>query len=101
LQGPQDYRIDILPQDIKQQFKQQFEDHIAWLEPQDTLHRAVGGFQGAIAFMMANDNSHLLTDFWQSVNDLDWSRNESLVSVVPELKAIEHLRPKETRLPIR
>lgn len=97
LQGPQDYRIDILPQDIKLEFRQEFEQHIEWLRPQDPLQRAVGGFEGAIAFMMATDNSHLLTDFWRSVNDLDWSRSESLVSVVPELHRLEHLRPPETR----
>jgi organic radical activating enzyme len=97
LQGPQDYRIDILPPEIKLEFKQEFEQHIEWLRPQDPLQRAVGGFEGAIAFMMAADNSHLLTDFWRSVNDLDWSRSESLVSVVPELQRLEHLRPPETR----
>jgi hypothetical protein len=95
LQGPQDYRIDMLPMDIKLRFKKEFEEHIEWLRPQDTIQRAVGGFQGAIQFMMAIDNSHLLRDFWETVNDLDWSRNESLVSVVPELKEIEHHRPPQ------
>ena len=99
LQGPQDYRIDMLPADIKQQFKQDFEAHIAWLEPIDSIQRAVGGFRGAIEFMMATDNSHLLPDFWRSVNDLDWARNESLISVVPELEAIVQYRPQETRIP--
>jgi hypothetical protein len=100
LQGPQDYRIDMLPADIKQQFKEDFEQHIAWLEPRDGIQRAVGGFRGAIEFMMATDNSHLLPDFWRTVNDLDWSRNESLLSVVPELEAILQYRPEETRAPV-
>jgi radical SAM protein with 4Fe4S-binding SPASM domain len=100
LQGPQDYRIDMLPPEIKQQFKQDFEDHIAWLEPIDTIQRAVGGFKGAIEFMMATDNSHLLPDFWRTVNDLDWSRNESLVAVVPELTAIAEYRPADSRIPV-
>jgi hypothetical protein len=100
LQGPQDYRIDMLPADLKQQFKQDFEAHIAWLEPQDNIQRAVGGFKGAVEFMMATDNSHLLVDFWRTVNDLDWSRNESLLSVVPELEQIINYRPAETRLPL-
>ena len=101
LQGPQDYRIDMLPATIKQQFKEDFEAHIQWLEPQDQIQRAVGGFKGAIQFMMATDNSHLLPDFWRSVNDLDWSRGESLLSVVPELQAIIEYRPKEKRIPIK
>jgi len=94
LQGPKDYRIDMLPMDIKLRFKQQFEEHIEYLRPIDTIQRAVGGFEGAIAFMMATDNSHLLGEFWKTVSDLDWSRNESLLSVVPELEAIIQYRPE-------
>jgi len=101
LQGPQDYRIDMLPMHIKLQFKQQFEDHITWLKPRDSIQRATGGFEGAIEFMMAIDNTHLLPDFWRSVNDLDWSRSESLVSVVPELESIIQYRPKDKRVPIK
>jgi len=101
LQGPQEYRIDVLPADIKQQFKQDFEEHIRWLEPRDGIQRATGGFRGAIEFMMATDNSHLITNFWETVNDLDWSRSESLVSVVPELEAIIQHRPKDKRIAIK
>jgi radical SAM protein with 4Fe4S-binding SPASM domain len=99
LQGPQDYRIDMLPPEIKQQFKKDFEDHIAWLDPIDSIQRAVGGFKGAIEFMMATDNQHLLPDFWRTVDDLDWCRNEQLMEVVPELKAIEQYRPVSIRVP--
>jgi radical SAM protein with 4Fe4S-binding SPASM domain len=97
LQGPQDYRIDMLPLDIKLRFKQQFEEHIEWLKDRDPIQRAVGGFRGAVQFMMATDNSHLLKDFWDSVNDLDWSRDESLLAVVPELQEIVSYRTPETR----
>jgi sulfatase maturation enzyme AslB (radical SAM superfamily) len=100
LQGPKEYRIDLLPLDLKEKFRLEFEQHIRWLEPIDGIQRAVGGFRGAIEFMMATDNSHLLPSFWETVNDLDWSRSENLVDVVPELKAIEQYRPEETRLPI-
>ena len=88
LQSPQNYRIDILPMDLKLKFKEDFENHINWLEPIDVIQRAVGGFKAAIEFMMANNNSHLLGEFWKTVGDLDWSRNESLMSVVPELESI-------------
>jgi hypothetical protein len=98
LQGPQEYRIDMLPADLKAKFKQEFEQHIEWLQDKDPIHRAIGGFEGAIKFMMATDNSHLLPDFWESVNDLDWSRKESLLAVVPELEAIVSYRPKNKRI---
>ena len=101
LQGPQGYRIDMLPMAIKLQFKKDFEDHIQWLEPIDTIQRAVGGFKGAIEFMMATDNSHLLVDFWETVNNLDWSRSESLLSAVPELECIIQYRPKDKRIPLK
>jgi MoaA/NifB/PqqE/SkfB family radical SAM enzyme len=99
LQGPRGYRIDILPPAIKQRFQQEFEEHIEWMRPRDTIERAVGGFQGAIQFMMATDNSEFLPEFWRTVNDLDWSRNESLLSVVPELAEIIEYRPESTRKP--
>jgi hypothetical protein len=88
LQGPEAYRIDVLPQDLKLEFKAEFEEHIRWLEPIDTIQRAVGGFNGAIEFMMATDNSRLLDKFWSLTTDLDAVRNESLLEVVPELKQI-------------
>jgi hypothetical protein len=82
----------MLPLEIKEKFKQEFEEHIRWLEPIDSIQRAVGGFKGAIEFMMATDNSHLLPRFWEQMTDLDWSRKESLISVVPELAEIaKHL----------
>jgi sulfatase maturation enzyme AslB (radical SAM superfamily) len=101
LQGPKEYRIDVLPADLKEKFRLEFEEHIKWLEPIDGIQRAVGGFKGAIEFMMATDNSHLLSSFWETVNDLDWSRSENLVSVVPELKAIEQHRPKDNRIKLK
>ena len=90
----------MLPADIKQQFKTQFEQHIEWLRPIDTIQRAIGGFESAIQFMMATDNSHLLGDFWETVSDLDWSRNESLLSVVPELESIVQYRKPLSQTPV-
>ena len=87
----------MLPADIKLKFKAEFEEHIKWLEPLDTITRAVGGFQGAIEFMMATDNSHLLPKFWSLVEDLDGVRNESLQAVVPELEQIAEY--KQSTLP--
>lgn len=96
LQGPKAYRIDMLPPDIKMAFKQQFEEHIEWLRPQDPINRAVGGYEAAIQFMMAQDNQHLLPEFWETVMDMDWCRDESLLSVVPELEQIIKYKPDAT-----
>jgi hypothetical protein len=96
LQGPKAYRIDMLPPDIKMAFKQEFEDHIEWLRPQDPINRAVGGYEAAIQFMMAQDNQHLLPEFWETVMDMDWCRDESLLSVVPEVEQIIKYKPDAT-----
>ena len=101
LRGPQHYCIDLLPLDIKQQFKTQFEEHIVWLENQSNTDYAVNGFRAAIDCMMATDNSHMLKDFWKTVDDLDWSRSESLLSVVPELQSIVQHRIPITRIAIK
>jgi hypothetical protein len=48
--------------------------------------------------MMSTDNSRLLPDFWETVSDLDWSRNERLIHVVPELAQILKYKPAHTRV---
>jgi organic radical activating enzyme len=88
LQGPEEYRIDILPLAAKEKIRQDFEKHIEWLRGKDTIQRATGGFEGAIRFMMANDNSHKLPDFWETVDELDRVRDEKLIDVVPELSEL-------------
>ena len=98
LQNPAEYRIDILPADIKEEFKQKFEEHIEWLRPLDQVHRATGGFEAAIKFMTSTNNSNLLETFWESASDLDWSRDERIISVVPELARLLTYKPKHTRV---
>lgn len=98
LQSPQEYRIDILPLEIKKQFETEFLQHIEWLKPQDQLQRATGGFEAAIKFMMAQDKSELLPEFWETASDLDWSRNERIINAVPELARILQYKPAHTRV---
>jgi radical SAM protein with 4Fe4S-binding SPASM domain len=98
LQSPKEYRIDILPLEIKKEFKDQFLQHIEWLKPQDNLQRATGGFEAAIKFMMAQDKSDLLPEFWETASDLDWSRNERIINSVPELARILQYKPAHTRV---
>jgi sulfatase maturation enzyme AslB (radical SAM superfamily) len=89
LQDPEYYRIDIAPAEFKERLKRRFQDHIEWLRPQDPLNRATVGFESAINFMMATDNSHLLPKFWEKTSQLDTIRNESMLAVIPELEALQ------------
>lgn len=98
LQSPPEYRIDILPQDIKQRFVEEFEQHLEWLRPLDNLQRATGGFEAAIKFMTAQDRSELLKDFWETASDLDWARNERIIEAIPELAEILAHKPNHTRV---
>jgi hypothetical protein len=63
----------------------------------DHLNRATGGFEAAIQFMMAQDRTDMLAQFWKITTDLNWSRNEDLLTVVPELKQLSKYKPEGLR----
>lgn len=88
LQDPAYYRIDIAPTAYKQELETKFQEHLEWLRPLDRLQRATVGFESAIKFMNATDNSALLEKFWAKTNQLDSIRNEQLLDSIPELKAL-------------
>jgi len=90
LQGPDRDRIDVLPQMYKQQVLEKVTEHIDWLRPQDHLQRATSGYEGMLKFMMANDNSHLLGEFFR-VNDIhDDYRQERFEDTFLEYKDLRN-----------
>jgi organic radical activating enzyme len=89
LQDPAHYRIDIAPAEYKEQLLTKFTDHINWLNHQDPLQRATVGFESAVKFMMATDNTHLLDTFWRKTYELDDIRKENILTVIPELAALK------------
>jgi hypothetical protein len=89
LQDPLHYRIDIAPAEYKAQLLAKFTDHINWLRDQDPLQRATQGFESAIKFMMATDNTHLIDTFWRKTHELDDIRREDMLAVIPELAALK------------
>ena len=89
LQDPSYYRIDIATAEYKQQIQHKLEQHIEWLRPQDQLSRATVGFESAINFMLQTDNTHLLDTFWRKTYELDSIRNENVINVIPELRALK------------
>jgi hypothetical protein len=88
LQGPEYYRIDIAPAEYKQELSTIYFNHIMWLRDQDPLGRATQGFESAVKFMMATDNTHLIDTFWRKTHELDEIRRENILSVIPELEAL-------------
>jgi len=89
LQDPSHYRIDIAPSEYKAALTKRYRDHIEWLADRDPLNRATQGFESAIQFMNATDNSHLIPKFWEKTDQLDSLRNERCLDIIPELKALK------------
>ena len=85
LQDGVQYRIDIAPAAYKEKLKAKYQDHLEWLRPLDPLQRATVGFESAIKFMMATDNTALILKFWKNMRDLDRIRNENILTAIPEL----------------
>jgi hypothetical protein len=88
LQDPSYYRIDIAPMKYKQRLRIKFEEHLDWLRPQDKLQRATVGFESAVKFMLATDNTQLIDTFWRKTHQLDNIRDEKLLDVIKELEAL-------------
>jgi len=89
LQDPAYLRIDIAPTVYKHQLTEKYQEHLAWLRDQDPLQRATQGFESAITFMHATDNTQLLDTFWRKTHELDAIRNENILDVIPELAALK------------
>jgi sulfatase maturation enzyme AslB (radical SAM superfamily) len=89
LQDPAHLRIDIAPQAYKEQINIKYQEHLDWLRPLDPLQRATVGFESAINFMHATDNTQLIDQFWRKTHELDNIRNENILDVIPELQALK------------
>lgn len=89
LQDPLHYRIDIAPAEYKQRLTTKYLNHIMWLRDCDSLGRATQGFESAITFMSATDNTHLIDTFWRKTRELDEIRRENIMDVIPEITALQ------------
>ena len=89
LQFPQHYRVDIAPVEYKESIEEKYRNHIAWLKKQDHLERATQGFESAIQFVHAKDNTHLIDSFWRKTHELDNIRKENILDIIPELRALK------------
>ena len=88
LQDPDYYRIDIAPQEYKDQLIATYQSHLVWLRPHDKLNRATVGFESAIQYLKT-DNTHLLPKFWAKTDQLDGIRSENILDIIPELGALK------------
>jgi len=86
LQDPMHYRIDIAQAKYKDKIRTKFREHLLWLKGKDDLNRASTGFESAIQFMDATDNTDQITWFWTHIRQLDLLRNEDWHDFIPELQ---------------
>ena len=89
LQDPVYFRIDVATAEYKQKIIQRYQEHLEWLRPQDSLRRATVGFESALNYLQATDNSHLLPQFWQRTHNLDAIRKEHILDAIPELQSMK------------
>ena len=84
-QSPDWYRADIFPAKFKQEvITPAYENHIAWLEPQDNLRRATTGFQSMLSFINSTDASEHWPRFIDETAKLDRVRGEDFWSTFTE-----------------
>jgi radical SAM protein with 4Fe4S-binding SPASM domain len=89
-QSPEWYRVDILPDWFKKEVvTPAYEQHIAWLEPQDSLKRATSGFKSILNLMNNQSQTHHWSKFKKEVADLDRIRNEDFWSTFSELQQLK------------
>ena len=89
-QSPDWYRPDIFPTWFKEQeIYPAYEDHIAWLDPQDSLRRATTGYQSLISLMKANDASVYWPRFVEECAKLDAVRGEDFWASFPEFDKLK------------
>ena len=89
LQSPEYYRIDVLPEVMKQEVLAIYNDHIAYLEDKDEFKRAINGFKGAMNFMSGTDNSSLIPELLKKLDKLDNLRKENFFNTFPELARLK------------
>ena len=90
-QSPDWYRIDILPEKFKTEVVvPAYEQHIEWLQPQDSLNRATTGYKSLINLMTAKDASRMLPKFREEISKLDRIRGEDFWDTFPELAPLKY-----------
>jgi organic radical activating enzyme len=91
-QSPDWYRPDIFPVEFKERvIYPAYADHLAWLDPQDSLRRATTGYQSLINLMKAQDASGNWPIFVQECAKLDAVRNENFWDLFTEFRELRPL----------
>tara|TARA_A100001391_G_scaffold165732_1_gene125682 strand:- start:73 stop:1359 length:1287 start_codon:yes stop_codon:yes gene_type:complete len=88
LQYPLWQRMDLLPQEYKEQVTEKYKTHMEWLRKQDHLTRAIKGFESALDWMNKKDMSKHMQTFVTETRKYDKIRDENFTDVFPEWKEL-------------
>jgi hypothetical protein len=91
--SPKYYNIKVLPLDIKIKLKEHYDSYIDWVNTTDLPDNVKKDFakicNGVIKFAMSEDYSEQwLTEFINHTVKLDSIRNQNILDIVPQYKAI-------------
>ncbi len=81
---PENMSLQVLPREYKQQAEQIILEHIKWLNNISGASHLVSTWNDVLQYMQADDQSHLLNDFFRLNDDKDRYRNETFEEVFPE-----------------
>lgn len=90
LQGPECYRLSVLPEHMKEEVIQLYEEHLENIKELDDIKRASSGFEGAINLMVNEDKTNLLPSFRELVGYYERAINKTncFIETFPELKEL-------------
>ena len=82
--------MDIFPDWFKEErVYPKYEEHLAWLEPQDNLKRATSGYKSLLSLMKSNNNEKEWNKFKLEIYTLDKIRGENFWELFPEFKDVK------------
>ena len=96
LTGPDIYRVHVLPKEFKEKAKKKYRNHIKWLGRGhkegkfEYVDFAVRLFNHAIEFVMKEDYSSHLKEFYEETKTLDKLRGECFEDVFTEYKNLKN-----------
>jgi hypothetical protein len=96
LTGPDMYRVHVLPKEFKERIKKKYIDHIKWIRKGHEEGKfgyvdfVIRLFNHAIEFVMKEDYTSHLKEFYTGTETLDKLRNESFEDIYPEYKDLKN-----------
>jgi hypothetical protein len=96
LTGPDMYRVHVLPKEFKERIKKKYIDHIKWIRKGHEEGKfgyvdfVIRLFNHAIEFVMKEDYTSYLKEFYTGTETLDKLRNESFEDIYPEYKDLKN-----------